>query len=299
MRVSRVFKHTIKQGFQGIYRNRTMSLASVGSVTAVLVILGLILMIILNVSAISVSTKEKFDEIYVYLDDSITNQRIREIGEEISSFEGTLAVVFQSKEYALEKMKEEWGEDGRLLEGLVNNPLPNTYVVQLRDVSYATALIRQIEQKDGIEEVKYYKDIVEKLISTAEFIQVFGVIVIIILLLVSIFIIQNTIKITVASRKIEIELMQYIGASNGFVRGPFIFEGVILGCLGAFLAIIVVLNGYDYLVSYSNEKLFSMLSVYLIPANMISLDILIIFVTIGVGIGILGSIVSLKKFLSV
>jgi cell division transport system permease protein len=93
--------------------------------------------------------------------------------------------------------------------------------------------------------------------------------------------------------------MQYIGASNGFVRGPFIFEGVILGCMGAFLAIIVVLNGYDYLVSYSNEKLFSMLSVYLIPANMISLDILIIFVTIGVGIGILGSIVSLKKFLSV
>jgi len=276
-----------------------MSLASVGSVTAVLVILGLIIMIILNVSAISVSTKEKFDEIYVYLDDSITNQRIREIGEEIGSYEGTLAVVFQSKDYALEKMKEEWGEDGRLLEGLVNNPLPNTYVVQLRDVSYASALIKHIEQKDGIEEVKYYKDIVEKLISTAEFIQVFGVIVIIILLLVSIFIIQNTIKITVASRKVEIELMQYIGASNGFVRGPFIFEGVVLGCMGAFLAIIVVLNGYDYLVSYSNEKLFSMLSVYLIPANMISLDILIIFVTIGVGIGILGSIVSLRKFLSV
>ncbi|HAE43475.1 MAG TPA: ABC transporter permease [Clostridiales bacterium] len=299
MKVSRVFKHTIKQGFQGIYRNRTMSLASVGSVTAVLVILGLILMIILNVSAISISTKEKFDEIYVYLDEGITNQRIREIGEEISSFEGTLAVVFQSKEYALDKMKEEWGDDGRLLEGLVNNPLPNTYVVQLRDVSYASALIRQIEQKDGIEEVKYYKDIVEKLISTAEFIQLFGVIVIIILLLVSIFIIQNTIKITVASRKVEIELMQYIGASNGFVRGPFIFEGVILGCMGAFLAIIIVLNGYDYLVSYSNEKLFSMLSVYLIPATMISLDILIIFVTIGVGIGILGSIVSLKKFLSV
>lgn len=299
MKVSRVFKHTIKQGFQGIYRNRTMSLASVGSVTAVLVILGLILMIILNVSAISILTKEKFDEIYVYLDEGITNQRIREIGEEISSFEGTLAVVFQSKDYALDKMKEEWGDDGRLLEGLVNNPLPNTYVVQLRDVSYASALIRQIEQKDGIEEVKYYKDIVEKLISTAEFIQLFGIIVIIILLLVSIFIIQNTIKITVASRKVEIELMQYIGASNGFVRGPFIFEGVILGCMGAFLAIIIVLNGYDYLVSYSNEKLFSMLSVYLIPATMISLDILIIFVTIGVGIGILGSIVSLKKFLSV
>jgi cell division transport system permease protein len=276
-----------------------MSLASVGSVTAVLVILGLILMIILNVNALSISTKEKFDEIYVYLEDNISNERIREIGEEINSINGTIAVVFQSKDYALEKMKEEWGDDGRLLEGLVQNPLPNTYVIQLSDVSYANSVIRQIQQKDGIEEVKYYKDVVEKLITTADFVQAFGIIVIIILLLVSIFIIQNTIKITVASRKTEIELMQYIGASNGFVRGPFLLEGIILGSFGAVLAIIIVLNGYDYLVSYANEKFFTMLSVYLIPAQIIAMDILIIFITIGVGIGILGSVVSLKKFLSV
>lgn len=296
---SKILKHTIKQGFQGIYRNRTMSLASVGSVTAVLVILGLILMIILNVNTLSLTTKEKFDEIYVYLDDNISNERIREIGEEINGIDGTLAIVFQSKEYALENMKEEWGEDGKLLDGLSKNPLPNTYVIQLKDVAYATTVINQIQQKDGIEEVKYYKDIVEKLINTAEFIQAFGMIVIIILLLVSIFIIQNTIKITISSRKTEIELMQYIGASNGFVRGPFLFEGIILGSIGAIFAIIIVLNGYDYLVKFANEKLFSMLSVYLIPTNLISVDILIIFVTIGIGIGILGSIVSLKKFLSV
>jgi cell division transport system permease protein len=248
---------------------------------------------------LSISTKEKFDEIYVYLEDNISNERIREIGEEINSINGTIAVVFQSKDYALEKMKEEWGDDGRLLEGLVQNPLPNTYVIQLSDVSYASSVIRQIQQKDGIEEVKYYKDVVEKLITTADFVQAFGIIVIIILLLVSIFIIQNTIKITVASRKTEIELMQYIGASNGFVRGPFLLEGIILGSFGSVLAIIIVLNGYDYLVSYANEKFFTMLSVYLIPAQIIAMDILIIFITIGVGIGILGSVVSLKKFLSV
>jgi cell division transport system permease protein len=276
-----------------------MSVASVGSVAAVLVILGLVLMVILNISAISESTKEKFDEIYIYLDDDVSSQRIREIGEEISAIDGTLSVVFQSKEYALEQMKEEWGEDGRLLEGLANNPLPNTYVVQLRDVSYADPLVKQVEQKSGVEEVKYYSDIIEKLISTAEMIQLFGMVMIVILLLVSIFIIQNTIKITVASRKTEIELMQYIGASNGFVRGPFILEGIVLGMLGAVFAITIVLNGYDYLVSYANEKLFAMMSVYLVPSNLITMDILIIFVTIGVGIGVLGSIVSLKKFLSV
>lgn len=295
----RILKHTFRQGFQGIFRNRTMSIASVGSITAVLVILGLVLMLILNVNALSLSTKEKFDEIYVYLDDNISNDRIREIGEEINDIEGTLTSVFQSKEYALENMKEDFGDDAYLLDGLVNNPLPNTYVVQLKDVSYSKSVVNKIEKTDGIEEVRYYNDLVEKLVNMADFIKTSGMILIVILLLVSVFIIQNTIKITVASRKREIELMQYIGASNGFVRGPFLLEGIILGLFGAILSIIIVLNGYDYMVSLANEKFFAMLSVNLIPANMISFDLLIIFITIGVGIGILGSIVSLKKFLSV
>ncbi|SHI74549.1 cell division protein FtsX [Dethiosulfatibacter aminovorans DSM 17477] len=295
----RILKHTFRQGFQGIFRNRTMSIASVGSITAVLVILGLVLMLILNVNALSLSTKEKFDEIYVYLDDNISNDRIREIGEEINDIEGTMTTVFQSKEYALENMKEDFGDDAYLLDGLANNPLPNTYVVQLKDVSYSKSVVNKIEKTDGIEEVRYYNDLVEKLVNMAEFIKTSGMVLIVILLLVSVFIIQNTIKITVASRKREIELMQYIGASNGFVRGPFLLEGIILGLLGAILSIIIVLNGYDYMVSLANEKFFAMLSVNLIPANLISFDLLIIFITIGVGIGILGSIVSLKKFLSV
>jgi cell division transport system permease protein len=296
---TKIIKHTFKQGFQGILRNRTMSIASIGSITAVLVILGLVLMLILNVNALSLSTKEQFDEIYVYLDDNISNERIREIGEEINDIEGTMSSVFQSKEHALENMKEDFGDDSYLLDGLENNPLPNSYVVQLEDVSYSKSVVDKIEKTDGIEEVRYYNDLVEKLINMAGFIKTSGMLLIMILLLVSIFIIQNTIKITVASRKTEIELMQYIGASNGFVRGPFLLEGVILGLLGSILSIIIVLNGYDYLVSLANEKFFAMLSVNLIPTSMISFDLLIIFVTIGVGIGILGSIVSLKKFLSV
>lgn len=295
----KILKHTFKQGFQGIYRNRTMSIASVGSITAVLVILGLVLMLILNVNALSLSTKEKFDEIYVYLDDNISNDRIREIGEEINDIDGTMTAVFQSKEYALKNMKEGFGDDAYLLDGLANNPLPNTYVVQLENVSFSRSVVNKIEKTDGIEEVRYYNDLVEKLVNMAGFIKTSGMFLIVILLLVSVFIIQNTIKITVASRKGEIELMQYIGASNGFVRGPFLLEGIILGLLGAILSIIIVLNGYNYMVSLANEKFFAMLSVNLIPANMISVDLLIIFVTIGVGIGILGSIVSLKKFLSV
>jgi cell division transport system permease protein len=275
-----------------------MSLASVGSVASVLIILGMILLLILNINTLTLSAQEKFDEIYVYLEDDIGDQRIEEIGNDIKGLEGVLSVVYQSKEYALNKMKEDWGEDGDLLDGFVNNPLPNTYVIQLEEVSYSEEVIVSIESMYGIEEIKYYKEAVDMLISTSSYVQIIGTILIIVLLLISIFIIQNTIKITVASRRTEIRLMQYIGASNGYVRGPFIFEGLILGLLGSIIATIVVLNGYDYLVGYGNEKLAPLLSFQFIPTTTISMDILIIFVTIGIGIGILGSIVSLKKFLN-
>lgn len=295
----RILKNTFKQGFQGILRNRTMSLASIGSVASVLIILGMILLLILNINTLTLSAQEKFDEIYVYLEDDINGQRIEEIGNEIKDFEGVLSVVYQSKEYALNKMKEDWGEDGDLLDGFTENPLPNTYVIQLEDVSYSEEVLVNVEKMYGIEEIKYYKEAVDMLINTSRYVQIIGTILIIVLLLISIFIIQNTIKITVASRRTEIRLMQYIGASNGYLRGPFIFEGLLLGLLGSIIATIVVLNSYDYLVGYGNQKLAPLLSFQFIPATSISTDILIIFLTIGIGIGVLGSIVSLKKFLNV
>ncbi|MFO7888027.1 MAG: permease-like cell division protein FtsX [Eubacteriales bacterium] len=296
---SRILKNTFKQGFQGILRNRTMSLASIGSVASVLIILGMILLLILNINTLTLTAQEKFDEIYVYLEDDIGDQRIEEIGNDIKEMEGVLSVVYQSKDYALNKMKEDWGEDGDLLDGFTKNPLPNTYVIQLEDITYSEEVLVSIENIYGIEEIKYYKDAIDMLINTSNYVQIIGTALIIILLLISIFIIQNTIKITVASRRTEIRLMQYIGASNGYVRGPFILEGLLLGLLGSIIATIVVLNAYDYLVGYGNQKLAPLLSFHFIPATSISTDILIIFVTIGIGIGILGSIVSLKKFLNV
>jgi len=213
--------------------------------------------------------------------------------------DGVLSVVYQSKDYALNKMKEDWGEDGDLLDGFTENPLPNTYVIQLEDITYSEEVLVSIENIYGIEEIKYYKEAIDMLINTSNYVQIIGTALIVVLLLISIFIIQNTIKITVASRRTEIRLMQYIGASNGYVRGPFILEGLLLGLLGSIIATIVVLNAYDYLVGYGNQKLAPLLSFNFIPATSISTDILIIFVTIGIGIGILGSIVSLKKFLNV
>jgi len=295
-------KYILKQAFKSIWRNRMMGLASIGSVAAVLIILGFVLLIVLNINNLAMVTKESFDEIAVYIDEGVDEDQIKQMGKDFSDIDGVLAVGYQTKDYALEKMKDDWGEDAFLLDGLKENPLPNTYIVQLENVGNSEDVIKELKKYEGVEEVQFYKEAVNSLIAISEFVKKIGAGLIIILLLISIFIISNTIKITVLNRRKEIELMQYIGATNGYVRGPFMIEGIILGLIGSFLAIIILMIGYNYFIEYLAGRyvtLLSGLSGYIIGIDMILSDLAIIFLTIGIGIGILGSLISLKKFLSI
>ena len=279
-----------------------MGLASIGSVTAVLIILGFVLIVVLNVNNVAMVTKETFDEVAVYLRDDVDEAQIKEMGKSFNEIDGVMGIAFQTKDYALERLKEDWGKDAFLLEGLRFNPLPNSYIVQLKDVSMSESVISKLQTYEGVEDVKYYKDAVNSLIKIADFVKRLGAGLIIMLLLISIFIISNTIKITVLNRHKEIELMQYIGATNGYVRGPFMIEGILLGLIGSLVAILIISLGYNYIINYLAGRyvaLLSGISGYMVGVEMILSDLIIIFITIGVGIGILGSLVSLKKFLSV
>lgn len=282
-----------------MWRNRGMGIASVGSITAVLIILGMVLIMILSINNIVSETQNKFDEIQIFLEDDIKKEEIETIGNKIKSSDGVKNVKFLTKEEAMKDMKEDWGEEGDLLEGLEENPLPNSYIIQLEDIEYADAVVENIKGMKGIEEVKYYRDIIEKLLSTANYIRITGVIIIVILMAVSVFIISNTIKITVTARKREVNIMKYVGATNGYIRGPFIIEGILLGLIGALLSILIVNYGYDYLFKVINEKLYVLFTVYLVAPHALLKDISIMFIAIGVGIGTLGSLVSLKRFLNV
>lgn len=231
--------------------------------------------------------------------DDIKEEEIENIGNKIKSSDGVKNVKFLTKDEAMKEMKEDWGEEGELLEGLEENPLPNSYIIQLENIEYADAVVENIKGLKGIEEVKYYRDIIEKLLSTANYIRIIGIIIIVILIAVSVFIISNTIKITVTARKREINIMKYVGATNGYIRGPFIIEGILLGLIGAILSILIVNYGYEYLFKVINEKLYVMFTVYLVAPYALLKDISIMFIAIGVGIGTLGSLVSLKRFLNV
>ncbi|WP_234950003.1 permease-like cell division protein FtsX [Tissierella praeacuta] len=282
-----------------MWRNRGMGLASVGSISAVLIILGIVLILILSINNLVLEVKTKFDEIQVFLELDLEDKDIGIIEEAIKSKEGVLSVVFRSKEQGLEIMKEEWEGDSYLLDGLEENPLQNSYIIQLQDIKYADSVVKELKTIKGIEDVKYYKDIIDKLMIIANYIRVGGIVVIGVLVLVSVFIISNTVKITVASRRREINIMKYVGATNGYIRGPFIIEGVLFGLIGAALSIVVINYGYEYFFKSVSDKLYVLLTVYLVSPALLVKDITIMFTAIGVGIGALGSILSLKRFLNV
>lgn len=296
----RVIKNIVKQGFQGMWRNRGMGLASVSSISAVLMILGVVLILILTINNVALEMKTKFDEVHVFLEDELTDQDLDSIENSIKESEGVLSVIFQSREQGLEIMKEDWKDDSYVLEGLENdNPLQNSYIVQLKGIEYADVVVQKLKLIDGIEEVRYYKDIIDKLMIVANYIRLGGMVIIGVLVLVSVFIISNTIKITVSSRKREINIMKYVGATNGYIRGPFIIEGILFGLIGAMLSIALINFGYEYFFKSVNDQLYVLFTVYLVPPSLLIEDIIIIFTAIGVGIGALGSIISLKRFLNV
>ncbi|NLW40701.1 MAG: ABC transporter permease [Tissierellia bacterium] len=294
----RILKNIIKQGFQGVWRNRGMGLASISSITAVLIILGIVLIMVLSINNVVIDTKSRFDEVQIFLEDEITDEQLARIENEAKNTQGVLSVVFQSKEQALETMKKQWEEDAYLLEGLETNPLPNSLIVQLKDIEYADLVVDKVSGFQGIEEIKYNKDIIDKLILFSNYIRAGGLVIVAILILVSIFIISNTIKITVTARRREIDIMKYVGATNGYIRGPFIIEGLVFGLIGAIISILIVYYGYGYFFNRVNDRLYVLFTVYLVSPKVLMKDIAIIFTSIGLGIGTIGSLVSLKRFLN-
>lgn len=295
----RIFRNMFKQGIQSMWRNKSMGLASITSIAAVLMILGIVLVLILSINNVVNDTKLKFDEIEVFLEDQISREQMTKIEDTAKDVPGVVSVIYRSKEQALDLMKEDWGEDAYLLEDLETNPLPNSYIIKVEDIELADNLVNSIKTLDGVEEVKYYKDIIDKLLNFASYIRIGGMIIIAVLVFVSIFIISNTIKLTVTSRKREINIMKYVGATNSYIRGPFIIEGVFFGIVGALFSIVVVYFAYRYLYLNMNESFYNMFTFYLIPPESIFSDITVIFLTLGAGIGAMGSMLSLKKFLNV
>lgn len=295
----RSFKYILRQGLVGIWRNRTMGLASIASVSATLIVLGLIIILVLNINNMAELAQVQFETIQVFLEDELPLKSISEIGDRIENIDGVKSTMYESKEVALRNMKDRWGDQAHLLEYLESNPLPNSYIIYLDSIEQAHEVVYELEEIHGISDIRYYKEIIDNLIRIASFITNIGLILIVTLIIISIFIIVNTIKITLNARKQEITIMKDIGATNWFIRWPLIIEGTILGFIGALIAVAIVHYGYQHFYNMILTRFTVMFSAYMITVPEMSGRILVMFAIIGSGVGALGSILSLRRYLRV
>ncbi len=295
----RTVKYILKQGVLGLWRNRGMSVASISSVSASLIVLGLIITLVLNINNVATLTQTHFDTIQVYVQDNLSEKETVNIGKAIEGIDGVQLVEYESKEQALLNMRERWGEQGYLLESLEENPLPNSYIIHLENIELADDVVLSIKSVEGIDEVKYYKEIIQNMLRIAGFIRTVGLILIFILTLVAMFIISNTVKLALNARRQEINIMKYVGATNWFIRWPFIMEGIVLGLIGAITALLIVHFGYQYTFDIITARFTAIFSAYLIPIEEMMKKTILMFTVLGTGVGALGSIISLRKHLNV
>ncbi len=289
--------YAIKQAFIQIIRNRAMSTASLFSITAMLLILGLFFILAVNVNLVSENAKKQFDTIQIYLLDTTEWPPVADMIERLDAMPQVAEVQFVNKDQALTELKVRWGDNGYLLDGLNENPLPNSVRVKVTELEYADAVVKVAKTFEGVEDIKYYQSTVDKLISVTNFIQMAALVIIVFLVIVAIVVVSNTIKLTVLAREREIGIMKYIGATNWFIRGPFLTEGIIMGLISAGLAAGAVALIYNKIVVALSQQAAVMFSSGMVPERFLIFNLVWIFIALGVSIGALGSMFSMRRFL--
>ena len=293
----RQFLYTLKQAFVQVFRNRTMSLASIFAITAMLLILSIFFILVINVNTAAQAIQQDYDSIEVFLLDEATEEQSDVIIEEMKGEKGVRDVFYKSREDAMAEFKTRWGENAYLLDSLQDNPLPNSVVIVIDDLEQADHLAEKAGTYDGIEDVKFYKDTVDKLLKATQFIQIAAIVVMIFLIIVSVVVVSNTIKLTVFNRASEISIMKYVGATNWFIRGPFLAEGIIIGIISAGISVGLSAALYNQVTEVIGEQVFSLLSMPMVPVGFLVYNFAWIFLALGISIGACGSIISMRKFL--
>ena len=262
-----------------------------------LLILGLFLVFIVNINLIAQTAKMQFETIEVYLEKDISDSRVKEIQRTLEGFSEVDKAEYVSKEDALSILKERWGENGYLLDGLENNSLPASFNIKVETLEDADSVATKAKGISGIEEVKYYKTTIDKILSITNLIQRAGIIIILVLIVISIVIVANTVKLTVTAREKEISIMKYVGATNWFIRGPFLVEGIIIGMIGAGISLGVIGLTYGRIIRGFSQEAFLIFPIDLVPSHFLMGNLVWIFISLGVGIGAIGSILSMRRFL--
>lgn len=286
------FRETIKS----LFRNRFMAIASVLTVTLSMFILGIFLSAVLNINHMA-SYLENQVEMTVYLKDGLKTQQVMTVGSRLKSLSGLKEIAFIDKDQAMEEFRNRMGEQAGLLDSINGNPLPASYQTSFNSPDELKMAVNIVRNYSEVEEVQYGQDVIEQLYRIAKVIRISGIILILFLAAAELFIISNTIRLTVFARRREIQIMKYVGATNGFIRWPFLFEGMIIGLIGSTIASILLCLGYNLILEEMTED--GLVFFSLIPFWPFMPYVSLFILASGIIIGALGSAISLRKYMKV
>ena len=295
-----IFGYLIGEGFSNVFKNKKSTGASLMIMCATMIIFGIFLILGENINHF-VEEVESIQGIQVFIENDATQEQIDELGEKIRALDGVSTIEFVSKDDALNQMKEQFGERQDLLAGYEeNNIFPASYVVTLTDLTKNGEIQKQIDSFDYVKKIASSDETVETLINLANGIKIVTGIILLLLIIISVFIIANTIKLTVHARRKEISIMKYVGATNGFIRWPFIVEGMIIGIFASIISITIVGIAYNFIVqSVVNSEFMRAININFVTFSDMLNSIIIVYMLLGIGIGALGSIISMRKYLKV
>ena len=295
-----IVSYLIGEGFGNVFKNKKSTFSAILVMCISMLVFGLFFIIGENVNHV-MNTVESSQEIQVFIKNDATDEEITKVGEQLQQIEGVNKITFVSKDEALDIMQEKVGEKSYLLAGYEeNNFLPASYKLTLTDLKLANQVETQINQLDNIKRITSSNETITKLIGIANGVRIVTVAILIALIVGSIFIIANTIKLTVYARRREISIMKYVGATNSFIRWPFIVEGIIIGIISAAISVLLVGGIYKVVaVKLMESSLITSLGITLVGFSDMFTLIILVYLALGIGIGVIGSALSMRKYLEV
>ena len=289
-------QYFIKETYKSIRRNGFMSFASISTVAVSLLVLGMFLMIFLNTNNLAQYLENQV-QISVYMQDSATDKELASVKDKLTKMPGVVKVTQVNKHQALERFKKRLGDQEQLLNSLgKENPFPNSFEVQVDNPDRIKVLTPQIGQLPKVETAKFGQEVVEHLFQLTKILRLGGIVLVVFLAMATLFIISNTIRLTVFARRKEVIIMKYVGATDWFIRWPFLLEGMTLGFFGAVVAFVLINSIYASLLDRIHATLAFL---PLLPTSPLLLYVDLFLLAAGTGIGALGSYISLRKFLRV
>ena len=300
MRVFRILGRNIRDSFKSVFRNFSLSLASIACIIITLIVVSIAMILSFNVNNFTKAV-EKDMTIVVFLNRDVSLERVEEIKDEIKVINYIESVSFQDKMEISEEMKEDSSDLGSLLEKYDDretNPLADTFHIKVTDINKIEEVAKELEKIEGVMSVKYGEGMVEQLVSVFDIVKKVSYGVVIALIIVTAFLISNTIKITIFSRKREIEIMRLVGASNINIKIPFILEGLFLGLFGSIIPILVTIIGYEALYNSFNGQIMSPF-IQLITPLPFTYIVSLVLMAIGILVGMFGSWRAVRKYLKI